>query len=253
MIADNRLAENSKWDRRLLAEELQILVAAELDFNLETIGFEMGEIDLLIEDLAPPESEVDPADLLPEPSPIAVTRLGDIWVLDQHRIACADALEEESYLRLMKNESANVVFTDPPYNVRVRGNVSGKRKIQHREFAMASGEMDPPEFIRFLKSSLTQVARFSSDDSLHYLCMDWRHLKELLAAAEDVYPELKNLCVWTKDNAGMGSFYRSQHELVFVFSKRLGFIETTSSSEGLVDHAPMFGNIPARILSRGQP
>jgi DNA modification methylase len=109
------------------------------------------------------------------------------------------------------------VFTDPPYNVPIDGHVAGKGQTKHREFAMAVGEMSSAEFTRFLQQVCLNLRAFSADGSIHYLCMDWRHVGELLAAARPVYSEWKNLCVWTKDNAGMGSLYLSQHELVLVF------------------------------------
>ena len=217
MIADNRLTENADWDDRLLGEQLKILSEAELDFTLETTGFEMGEIDLFIENLAPADDGGDdPADLLPDPSLAQVSRSGDLWKLGKHRVFCGDALSPKSYRVLMDGQRANVIFTDPPYNVPIAGHVSGNGKVHHREFVMASGEMSEAEFIDFLTDAFTLLAHHSLKGSLHYICMDWRHMRELLAAAGATYSELKNLCVWTKDNAGMGSFYRSQHELVFV-------------------------------------
>ncbi len=218
MIADNRLTENSEWDDQLLGEELKILSEAEIDFSLEVIGFEMGEIDLRIENLTPGvEDETDPADSLPEPSRVAVTQSGDAWALGKHRVLCADALMQRSYEQLLDDRRANVVFTDPPYNVPISGHVSGNGKIQHREFPMASGELSESGFTDFLSIALTLFAEFSREGSVHYVCMDWRHMKELLAAGRAARSKLLNMCVWVKDNAGMGSFYRSQHELVFVF------------------------------------
>lgn len=218
MIADNRLTENAEWDDRLLGEQLKILSEVELVFTIETTGFEMGEIDLLIENLSPEiPGEIDPADLQPESSVVQVSRPGDLWKLGKHRVFCGDALAPKSYEALMDGHRANVIFTDPPYNVPISGHVSGNGKVQHREFVMASGEMSEAEFVAFLTGALNLLAQHSLNGSLHYICMDWRHMRELLAAGTAAYSELKNLCVWTKDNAGMGSFYRSQHELVFVF------------------------------------
>jgi DNA modification methylase len=218
MIADNRLTENAEWDDQLLGEQLKILSEAEIDFKLEVIGFEMAEIDLIIENVAPGmEGESDPADSLPEPSRVGVTQPNDVWKLGKHRVFCGNALSRTSYQRLMGDQRASIVFTDPPYNVRISGHASGNGKIKHREFAMASGEMNESEFTDFLTASLTLFAEFSRTESLHYICMDWRHMKELQAAGHSAYSKLVNMCVWVKDNAGMGSFYRSQHELVFVF------------------------------------
>jgi DNA methylase len=112
-----------------------------------------------------------------------------------------------------------MVFTDPPYNVEIAGNVSGLGRVKHREFAMASGEMNTQEFTKFLEAAFVCLADFSTNGSIHFICMDWRHIRELLDATEDPYSELKNLCFWAKTNAGMGSLYRSQHELIFVFKK----------------------------------
>ncbi len=219
-IADNRLGELSSWDDQLLAESLRDLSLLNLEFSLELTGFDMGEIDLRIESLevAPEEAKADPADTVPEPATgPAVTAPGDLWVLGRHRILCGSALEPDSYATLMDGQQAATVFTDPPYNVPIKGHVSGLGRFQHREFAMAAGEMSPAEFTAFLRQTCSLLAEHSRDGSLHMICMDWRHLPELLEAAGPVYTELKNLCVWAKDNAGMGSLYRSQHELVLVY------------------------------------
>jgi hypothetical protein len=217
MIADNRLTENAEWDDRLLGEQLKILSEAELDFTLETTGFEMGEIDLLIENFAPvPNGEIDPADLQPESSVVRVSRPGDLWKLGKHRVFCGDALSPKSYGSLMDGHRANVIFTEPPF-VPISGHFSGNDNVHHREFVMASGEMSEADFTAFLTDALNLLAQNSLNGTLHYICIDWRHMREALAAGAAAYSELTNLCVWTKDNAGMGSFYRSQHELIFVF------------------------------------
>jgi len=217
-IADNRLTELSEWDDRLLAEQLRALAEVELDFDLEVTGFDIDEIDLRIEGLGDTANRQDAADELPTPqSGPPITRIGDLWLLGDHRIYCGDARDPASYTPLMDNKQAAMVFTDPPYNVPIEGNVSGLGSVRHREFAMASGEMDEREFAEFLWQSFEQLAANSVDGSLHFVCMDWRHLLEVLAAGRRVYAELKNLCVWVKDNPGMGSLYRSQHELIFVF------------------------------------
>jgi len=218
-IADNRLSEISTWDDQLLSEILRDLAAVELDFDLEATGFSMGEIDLRIEGLTVSTGNApDPADQLPEiADQPAVSRPGDLWQLGRHRILCDDALEPGSFDALLQGERAQIVFTDPPYNVPITGFVSGKGRVRHREFPMASGEMTPARFTRFLTTVLQLLAGHSIAGSLHFLCMDWRHQLELLTAADRVYSELKNLCVWVKNNAGMGSLYRSQHELIFVF------------------------------------
>lgn len=223
MVADNRLTETSSWDDQLLAETLRDLSLAELDFDLEAIGFTMGEIDLRIEGLADTLAKGDPADA---PAAVAagpaVTQPGDLWLLGRHRLLCGNALELAAYTQLMAGKRAAMTFSDPPYNVAIAGHVSGLGAIQHREFAMASGEMNPAEFIGFLTSALGLMAQHSRDGSIHYICMDWRHLGELLTAGGAAYSELKNICVWCKDNAGMGALYRSQHELVLVFKSGRG-------------------------------
>jgi DNA modification methylase len=214
-VADNRLTEIATWDDRLLGETLRELNALDLDFSLEVTGFDIPEIDLLIEGVTPQPDNDDEA---PEPQPgPAVSRPGDLWLLGPHRIYCGSALDENAYGILMGEDRAVVVFTDPPYNVRIDGHASGLGAIRHREFAMASGEMDRTAFTGFLAQACTLLTRYSCEGSIHYICMDWGHMRELLEAAQPLYSELKNLCVWTKNNAGMGSFYRSQHELVFVF------------------------------------
>jgi len=216
-IADNRLTEISVWDDKLLAQELKELSDLQLDFSLDVIGFTVGEIDLRIESLeAKPMAEHDPADLLPPQRP-ALCRRGDLWLLGPHRVFCGSALNEADYAALMEGGHASMVFTDPPYNVPIEGHASGNGSIHHREFAMATGEMDEAQFSKFLNNAFHLMAQNTADGALHYICMDWRHMEELLAAGKAAYQELKNLCVWAKDNAGMGSLYRSQHELIFVF------------------------------------
>ena len=179
----------------------------------------MGEIDLRIASLEePPERDDDPADVVPNvlEGP-AVSKLGDLWLLDGHRVLCGNALDAAAFGALMAEERAAAVFTDPPYNVPIDGHASGLGAIRHRPFPMAAGVMDSTQFTTFLAGAFCYFASFSAEGSLHYICMDWRHAAEILAAAHGVYGEVKNLCVWVKDNAGMGSLYRSQHELVFVF------------------------------------
>ncbi len=217
-IADNRLCEIATWDDQLLGEQLKNLAALELDFGLEVTGFTMGEIDLRIEGLESAEAKKDEADALP-PTPAGppVTQPGDMWLLGEHRILCSNALDAQSYRLLMEDKRAAMVFVDPPYNVKIDGHVSGLGAIQHREFAMASGEMTETEFVSFLTRTCALLARYSIDGSIHFVCMDWRHAWELLEAARLAYTELKNICIWVKDNGGMGSLYRSQQEMIFVF------------------------------------
>ena len=144
------------------------------------------------------------------------------WILGDHRIFCGDARRRESFDILLSGEVAKLVFIDPPYNVKIRGHVSGKGRVKHREFMHASGEKTSAQFTKFLEESLSALAEHSIDGAIHFICSDWRHLDEMLAAGRRTYRELKNLVVWNKTNAGMGSFYRSQHELIFVWKNGRG-------------------------------
>ena len=219
IIADNKLAENAGWDTDLLAIELQGLLDLSIDFDIELTGFETGEIDVLLT----PETASEPEPVpLPETDSPAVSRPGDLWLIGKHRMLCGDALNREDWRMLMDQDKAQMIFIDPPYNVPIAGHVSGLGAVKHREFAMASGEMSPDAFTGFLRGSFRNLAAFSADGAIHFVCMDWRHMREVLEAADGIYGELKNLCIWAKTNAGMGSFYRSQHELVFAFKSGTG-------------------------------
>lgn len=217
VLADNKLALNAGWDQEILAIELQALV--DLDFNVALTGFSLAEVDLTL-DLAhdsSPETETGPEDVVPEVHTCAVSRMGDLWTLGRHRLICGDARNPEDYAKLLQGESADLIFTDPPYNVAIDGHVSGLGKVRHREFAMGVGEMSDAAFTAFLTESLGAAAKVAADGAIAFVCMDWRHMGELLVAGRQVFSELKNLCVWNKTNGGMGTFYRSKHELVFVF------------------------------------
>ena len=217
VIADNKLAENAGWDRELLAIELQGLIELDIDLDVTITGFEMPEIDILIGELDGDEED-DAADEVPEVGDgPPVTRLGDIWCIGKHRLICADALNPASYDQLLDGAKAQMIFSDVPYNVAINGHVSGLGMVKHREFAMASGEMTESEFTAFLATAFGNLAGHSADGAIHFIFIDWRHMGEVIAAGKDAYTELKNLCVWAKNNGGMGSLYRSQHELVFVF------------------------------------
>ena len=215
VLADNKLAEKAGWDESILAIELQHLLTVDLGFDVTVTGFEVPEIDLILQEAASkPYAE---AEFEMAPAGPAISRPGDLWLLGKHRILCGNSLEEAAFTRLMSGRKADVVFVDPPYNVAIDGHVSGNGSIQHREFQMASGEMSEEEFIRFLTTSLDLLACHSKMGSVHFVCMDWRHTGELLVAGRQSYDSLLNLCVWAKDKGGMGSLYRSQHEFVFVF------------------------------------
>jgi DNA modification methylase len=217
VIADNRLAEKAGWDRNLLVLELQGLI--EIGFDVELTGFETTEIDLLLDEaleaggLSPAAEDELPASRNGPP----VSRPGDLWVLGVHRLCCSDACTPASYDRLLSGKKADLLFTDPPYNVRINGHVSGLGAIRHAEFAMASGEMTETQYIGFLTDSLGLTVKVSRDGALHYVFVDWRHSYELMSAGRGIYDSLLNLCVWNKDNGGMGSFYRSKREFVMVY------------------------------------
>jgi DNA modification methylase len=216
-IADNRLTDCSTWDERLLAEQLKELSEAELDFDLEAIGFELPEIDLRIQSLGDLDEDVEDAlDALATDGPV-VSVLGDIWILGPHRIVCGDALDPETYQLLLQGARAAMVFADFPYNTKIAGHVCGNGRIHHNEFVMASGEMSDAEFTQFLTQVLARIKRVTTDGALVYACMDWRGMVELKTAGDANGLELKNVAVWDKGVGGMGSLYRSQHELVFVF------------------------------------
>jgi DNA modification methylase len=216
-LADNKIAENAGWDRKLLATELpelaDILIVEGLDLSIT--GFAPVEIDQIATDFE--EDPSDPADTVdPEwtKGPPLSTR-GDLWQLGHHRLLCGDARNADDVAGLLGQSRAAMAFLDPPYNVRVRD--IGRGQIKHSEFAMASGELSRTGFVEFLKHSLTAVAAVSRDGAVHFVCMDWRHLGELLEAGGAVYDEMLNLAVWAKSNAGQGSFYRSAHELIGVY------------------------------------
>ena len=221
VIADNKLALNAGWDEEILGEELKALLECDLGFDIEVTGFSIPEIDGLIEGLTPEEPGDPDDDVVPDDAP-ARCRPGDIWRLGPHRLICGNALDAADVAALMNGEKARMVFTDPPYNVPVQGHVGGSGAIRHREFAMASGEMTRAQFTAFLGTAFDNLIAHSLDGSIHFVCMDWRHVSELLTAGEDRYAELKNLIVWVKDNGGMGTFYRSRHELVFAFKNGTG-------------------------------
>jgi len=221
VIADNRLPEQAVWDFELLKDHFKALV--EIDFDVELTGFATGEIDLLL-DGKPASMTDDPADDLTSlrlDGP-AVSRPGDCWELGRHRLVCGDALQSTPYELLLKGKLAQMLVSDPPYNVPIHGHAMGRGKMRHREFKMASGEMSEAAFTAFLESFIRQAIIFSEDGSIHYLFIDWRHLPELLTAARPLYAEWKNLLVWNKTNAGQGSFYRSKHELIGVFKNGTG-------------------------------
>ena len=216
VLADNKLALNAGWDSELLATELQALV--DLEFDVSLTGFSMAEVDFVLDaDRQKNVAPDHPEDLIPPLPVLAVSRPGDLWSLGRHRVLCGDARSRDDVATVMQGEAADLVFTDPPYNVPIDGNVCGLGGVKHREFAFASGEMSRAEFTTFLTTTLGAAASVCKDGAIAFVCMDWRHMGELIEAGQAAFTELKNLCVWNKTNGGMGTFYRSKHELVFVF------------------------------------
>ena len=209
-LAENRIAQLSGWDESILTEELTILF--EGGYELEITGFSVADLDISVPVVAPLEAED-----IPEPEGNTVSRVGDMWLVGDHKLYCGDARAVESWETLLGDDRAALVFGDLPYNVPIDGHVSGNGRNRHREFVMGAGEMSPPEFTAFMRSIFRNCVRFSIDGSIHYQCMDWRHAREILDAADGVYSTFKQLIVWVKDNGGQGAFYRSRHELVFVF------------------------------------
>lgn len=225
MLADNKIALNAGWDFELLSEELELLSTIDINFDISVTGFETPEIDsLLISSDEEKNQASDPLDSFEDANrnQNATTQLGDIWHLGDHRIICGNALEAQTYERLLDGELVELALTDPPYNVPIRGHVSGLGKVKHREFAMASGEMSSEAFTSFLSDAFDRIAANSIDGAIVMSFMDWRHISEITQAGQKAFTKLKNVVVWDKVNGGMGSLYRSQHELVFVFKSGTG-------------------------------
>ncbi|MEQ8193213.1 MAG: DNA methyltransferase [Rhodospirillales bacterium] len=217
VIADNKLALNAGWDQDLLAVELQALV--DLDFEVELTGFSLAEVDLVLDTAKErdPSGSSGPEDSIPPLPATPVSRRGDLWQCGHHRVLCGDARDASDYAKLLGNQVVDLIFTDPPYNVPIDGHVCGLGNVRHREFAMGAGEMTESEFTAFLVGTLGIAAKACRDGAIAFVCMDWRHMGELLVAGKQAFSELKNLCIWNKTNGGMGTFYRSKHELIFVF------------------------------------
>lgn len=212
-IADNRLSDTSTWNDRQLAEHFKSLAAIELDFSLEATGFSMGEIDLRIEGL----DDGDPDDNEPPAaaSAPAVAKLGDVWIMDSHRLVVGDSTLPSTYDVLLREEEVHAAFSDPPYNVRV-SDISGFGGRKHREFAVASGELGSDEFTGFLTTVFRLMASRSLPGAVHFNCIDHKHLREMLNAGAVAYADQLNICIWNKGMGGMGSLYRSAHEMVVV-------------------------------------
>ena len=217
-IADNKLTENGEWDFDLLKIEFADIENLDLDGGLQLTGFDTAEIDTILTPSMENNNSADPelnnVPFIPDNE--IISKPGDIWKLGKHRIICGNALEEETYKNLLGDTLADMIFTDPPYNVKISGHVSVRENNKHKEFAMASGEMSDKQFTNFLTQNFTLLKKFSKEGSLHFICMDWRHIEEICHAGY-VFDSFKNVCVWNKTNAGMGSLYRSKYELVFIF------------------------------------
>ena len=214
-IADNKLTELGKWSPELLQIEFKELSVMDVDLDLEITGFETEEIDrFVLGDFKKPNPKEEEIPVMTETD--KKCKNGDIWQLGRHFLACGDSLKADPYANLMGDKRANMVLTDPPFNDSV-ADIGSMGKIKHDEFVMASGEMSVTEFTNFLKTFMQHAKNYSVDGSLHYLFMDWRHILEISTAASSVYDEIKNICVWVKNNGGMGSLYRSQHELCFIY------------------------------------
>lgn len=221
LIADNKLAENAGWDLDILRTELEFLAQIDINVDVDLTGFEIAEIDMILGNGSVSACEEPPLPPVPKAEE-TITHLGDLWQLGNHRIICGDTQDHTFLNKLMSGATASMVISDPPYNVPIAGHVCGLGKTHHPEFTMASGEMDSASFIEFLQDSFSALADVSRDGALHFYFMDWRHLSEIMTAGDAVFHELINLCVWAKTNGGMGSLYRSQHELIFVFKNGTG-------------------------------
>ena len=212
-LVANQSANWAKWDEELLKLELEDL--KDLDFDLDLTGFDFKEIDDLLNDDETSIHEDDFTEISSQNTKI-ITKPGDLWILGSHRLLCGNSANISDVQKLMNNELADMVFTDPPYNLEsdrlVRADIQ-----RHGDFLMAAGKMSEQEFTDFLNDVFKNLVLSSKDGSIHYICMDWRHIYELMTASRNNYTEFKQLCVWNKKNMGLGSFYRNKHELIFVF------------------------------------
>ncbi|MGY3508888.1 site-specific DNA-methyltransferase [Bradyrhizobium lupini] len=213
-IADNKIPSNAGWDRKLLAAELGDLASLlpECNLSLDITGFEPAEIDGLMTDFGDLDSADTPCVIAKQP----LSRRGDLWQLGKHRVLCGDACDSADWSVLMGPDRASMLIADPPYNVQISTTL-GRGKIKHREFAVASGKMSPAEFTDFHITWMRLAAQHGADGAIQYIFTDWRHIGEMHRAGQTVFDQLQNLVVWNKTNAGQGSFYRSQHELIFVY------------------------------------
>lgn len=214
-LAMNRLQDEAYWDPKALQTEF--LGFIELNFDLDLTGFDATEIDLSLDFVADAPGDVEEIEDETLRQIVVVPEPGDIWVLGHHRIGCGDCLNLDFARALIAGRKAQVCFTDPPYNVPVRGHISSLAK--HEEFAMASGEMNLLQFSDFLKTSCSMIGETIAPGAVAFVCMDWRSISSLVASAAASGFELLNMAVWVKTSPGMGSLYRSQHELVAVLKR----------------------------------
>ena len=240
MIADNRVAQDAGWNYEILAREFEELskLLQPIDLDLSVTGFDPAEIDIVLNDHA--AANPGPGDTLPQLQNITVTRSGDLWSLRHHRLLCGDARSPADLDLLLGEARARMVFTDPPYNVRIAGHVQGRGRRKHREFAFASGEMTDDEYVDFLSQSCRNIARVCIDGAIAFICTDWRHFEAMLRAGRIAFTELKNLIVWNKTSPGQGTFYRSQHELILAW--KLGNAPHVNAFE-LGQHGRMRSNV----------
>ena len=225
IIAANRFPETGTWDRKKLGLTVQELIQIASMEEMELTGLELPDIDILI---AETQDVPDALDELPAPLGHVVSQVGDIWTLGPHRIICGDALDNATFSALLGDQPAHMSFSDGPYNVPILGHAGGKGAIKHPDFVMGC-HMSQNNYRAFLKTSASNIANHSQDGSIHYFCIDWRHMGDLSFACDPVFGELKSVCVWEKSNGGMGALYRSQHELVFVY--KLGAAQHVNNIE----------------------
>lgn len=215
-LADNKIAENGGWNEDLLRLEISELEQICGDMDVSIMGFSDVELDILtMDNRTTADSKANNVPYIPENE--IVTRPGDVWCIGDHRIICGNSLDAATFEMLLGTRQADMVLQDPPYNVKISGHVCGSGNVRHKEFQMASGEMSTDEFTQFLRKNFDLCAKHSRPGALQYNFMDWRHMGEILAAGNGVFANLVNMCVWCKSSGGMGSLYRSQHELCFIF------------------------------------
>ncbi len=215
-LADNKIAENGGWNADLLRLEISELEQICGDMDVSITGFSDVELDILtMDNRTTADSRANNVPYIPENE--IVTRPGDVWCIGNHRIICGNSLDAATFETLLGTRQADMVLQDPPYNVKISGHVCGSGNIRHKEFKMASGEMSTDEFMQFLHKNFELCAKYSRPGALQYNFMDWRHMGEILSAGSNVFSSLINMCVWCKTSGGMGSLYRSQHELCFIF------------------------------------